>query len=490
MTETVDQRGRRALRLVVILLFSSVGVSLVFGALTLIFRNDVLAYQLAHQPGADRGGLERTLWTRPVPIVVVAGLYVGVARQLLRGNHRAYRRVRIVSVLGLAGVGWLLAGAEYPSWLRIVQIGQLAVLGALVVAANRRTVREQFSGKPTPDPRPRNRRAAWTLILLAPVVAEVSIGNIGLRDAWVILVFIPIYGAGALLIREVVRRTGGGIGALLLMGVAYGLIEEGLALQSLTSPRLYGAAGWAPRIWGLNTAYTEVNLVYHAVFSVTVPILLVELIFGSGPYVRRGGLITSGVVALAGAGLIRLSVPLSQDPGYQMPLPAIVIIAALAAGIVVVALRMRAGPDEPAGTPGPAVVGVLSGVAAFTFLALLWPFAGATQSFFTHGDWALLPMAAAAVLATATGLALRRWSRAWTRTHLLTACLGAVTGHTIFGLVGNAETAADRIFLGVLAALTAAVAVRYERRHRTPRPVTVTDPARVPAVVEDLRRGP
>lgn len=53
---------------------------------------------------------------------------------------------------------------------------------------------------------------------------------------------------------------------------------------------------------------------------------------------------------------------------------------------------------------------------------------------------------------------LRRWS--WTPAHLLSACLGAVAGHTVFGLVANAETIEDRIFLGVLAAVTVAVAWR------------------------------
>ena len=96
---------------------------------------------------------------------------------------------------------------------------------------------------------------------------------------WALLVFAPIYAGGALFLREAWRRTGGGYLNLLLLGVAYGLVEEGLALQSLTSPHLYGAAGWAPRLLGVNTDYTELNLVYHAVFSVTIPVVLVELLF-------------------------------------------------------------------------------------------------------------------------------------------------------------------------------------------------------------------
>jgi len=56
----------------------------------------------------------------------------------------------------------------------------------------------------------------------------------------------------------------------------------------LAVPKAYVvlAAGWAPRLFGLNTAYTELNLVYHAVFSVTIPIVLVELLFAG--HEKRG----------------------------------------------------------------------------------------------------------------------------------------------------------------------------------------------------------
>jgi hypothetical protein len=41
-------------------------------------------------------------------------------------------------------------------------------------------------------------------------------------------------------------------------------------------------------------------------------------------------------------------------------------------------------------------------VAAFGFLAMIWPFGGAMRPLFTHGNWALLPMAGAALLGAAT----------------------------------------------------------------------------------------
>ncbi|GAA2588995.1 hypothetical protein GCM10010399_18850 [Dactylosporangium fulvum] len=121
---------RRAVRVVVGLLVAGLALGMAFAALTLIFRGNVLAYQQNRHPHADPAALARTLWTRPIPILIVAGLYVWVARQLLAGAHRAYRRVRIVSVLGFVAVGWLFVSAEDPAWLRVVQGVQLAVLAA------------------------------------------------------------------------------------------------------------------------------------------------------------------------------------------------------------------------------------------------------------------------------------------------------------------------------------------------------------------------
>jgi len=453
----------RAVRVVVVLLFANLAAGLLFAALTLIFRHDVLAYQAAADPHADPAALARTLWTRPIPVLAVGALYVWVARRLLAGQRSAFRRVRIVSAAGFLAVGWLLVSAAYPDWLRVVQAGQLALLAALVVAVNRRAVREVFAADTRVDTRPRNRRAAVLLVLMAPLIAEVGMGNISVTQAWVLPVFVPIYGGGALFLREVLRRTGGGIANLLLLGVVYGLVEEGLALQSLTSPHLYGAAGWAPRLFGLNTAYTELNLVYHALFSITIPIVVVELIFagyGKQPYLRRGGVIAGGVVALLGGLLLRVAVPSSEDPGYQMPLVAILLIAAVAGALTVVALRRRVPSGRPAEPPRGAVLGIGAGLGTYLFLALLW------HPAFAPGDWRLVAMAGAAVLAAAAVVGFRRWSAdpRWTSRHVLAACVGALAGHTLFGLVANAETLADRLFLGALAVVTVALGVLGSRR--------------------------
>ncbi|WP_433607034.1 hypothetical protein ACQP2P_31695 [Dactylosporangium sp. CA-139114] len=453
----MDPKQRKAIRLVVGLLVASLSMSALFALLTLVFRHDVLIYQQARHPGADPAALDRTLWTRPVPVLALAVLYVWVTRQLLAGVARGYRRVRIISAAGFVAVAYLLLSGEYPGWMRGVQTVQLLLLASLIVAVNRPVVRSAFPA--VPDERPRNRRAAWLLVLVAPLVAELTLGTIPLRTAWVLLVFAPLYGGGALFLREIVRRTGGGYANLLLMGVAYGVVEEGLVLQSLTSPHLYHAADWAPRLFGLNTDYTLLNLVYHAVFSVTIPVVLVELCFpghGTRPYLRRGGLIATGLIALAGAGLVRLAVPPSEDPGYTLPLGAVLGFAAVALGAGGVALRVHLRPADALRPPRPLAVALTTGGAALLFFGLAWPFGGARQPLFTHGTWALLPMAGATAIVVLLVYRMRRWSAApgWTRAHLIAACTGALAAHTVFGLLGQADGALDRGFLGAVAVLT------------------------------------
>jgi hypothetical protein len=87
------------------------------------------------------------------------------------------------------------------------------------------------------------RRGWWSrmapvllLLLVAPLVAEFLLGDVTLALLGALVVFIPLYGGGALLIREVVRRRGGGWPAIVVLAAAFGVVEEGLATQSLFNP--------------------------------------------------------------------------------------------------------------------------------------------------------------------------------------------------------------------------------------------------------------
>lgn len=143
------------LRLVIILMFVNLGLSVVLTILTLILRNSVIDFQLAHAhlpAGADpvvvekvRGALQTALWVRLAGIVVVAALYIWRAFALRRGSRGAYRRLIWIGVVGLLGIVYIIAAGQYPVWMRVEQVLQGLVLIALLVAVTRPRVRARFA---------------------------------------------------------------------------------------------------------------------------------------------------------------------------------------------------------------------------------------------------------------------------------------------------------------------------------------------------------
>ncbi|GEM_PF-356323 len=470
--------GNRPLDRVVGALLVSVGLSVLFAALTVVFRDRVLAYQLTRNAGTGpldqaRQAFTVTIWVRAALVAAAAAWYLWLTRRLRQGRRAAYLRIRALSVIGLGAVSFLLLSAQYPAWLRVVQVAQLASLLTLVVAVTRRSVRTQFPQQPRS--RAGDRRAAVVLVAVAPLVAEVTLGSTPITMIWLVLLWLPIYGCGVLLIRELARRHRAGWAGILVLGVAYGIVEEGVALQALSSPTLYHAGDWAPRVYGINSAYTELMLSYHAIFSVAIPILLTELIFPSSrtrPYVGRGGLIAVAITTVLGVALLRIAVPPSQDPGYTMPAPALAgcVLVVLALGVLALGVLPRRAPRQPrAGASAqPRTLCLAAGLATFAFLALLYPFAGAKQPAFTRGTWVLVPMAAALVLAAQSARLIHRWSLTthWSDRHLLALASGALIAHTAFGAIAIPDRTVDLVGLITLGVIMVGGLMVLARRVR------------------------
>ncbi|MEU6247164.1 hypothetical protein [Glycomyces sp. NPDC047010] len=318
------------------------------------------------------------------------------------------------------------------------------------------------------------RRAAWTLVAITPLIAELALGSTPVRMAWLVLLWIPIYGAGVLLIREMAVRRGRGWPTILLLAVCYELLEDGIGLQALTSPRLYDAADWGARILGFNVPYWFANTGYHAVFTVAIPIALTQLLFPSHrgrPYMGRFGLTTTAIVMALGVLVLRVSVPPSEDPGYQAP-PAFVIgCLAVVLVVGVLALTVVPKPDRPvtdAPVPGLWPLALASGLATLVFFALTFPVFGARQPAFTEGLWVLAPLAAAAIGIAWGYRTLLRWtdSRKWTDRHTLALIGGALVAHSAGGMVIMAHNAVDRIGLAAIIAVTLLVVFLIDRRLR------------------------
>ncbi len=76
-------------------------------------------------------------------------------------------------------------------------------------------------------------------------------------------------------------KWGKGKATLLLLGAAYGIIEEGLMVKSFFDPAWMdlGILGVYGRWIGVNWVWAFSLTLYHAVFSITIPIMLVELAY-------------------------------------------------------------------------------------------------------------------------------------------------------------------------------------------------------------------
>jgi hypothetical protein len=91
---------------------------------------------------------------------------------------------------------------------------------------------------------------------------------------------VALYGSGALLIREASIRWRKRWATVLLLGGAYGVGEEGFAAKTMIDPNSPIIGNQAYSHWmGINWVPMAALTIFHAAFSIMVPIFLVELLF-------------------------------------------------------------------------------------------------------------------------------------------------------------------------------------------------------------------
>jgi hypothetical protein len=139
--------------------------------------------------------------------------------------------------------------------------------------------------------------AVVTLFLVAPFVAEYLLGDLPLRLLPVLLILAPMYGGGAVLIRDLARRAGRGWPTMLMLGLVYALIEEGLITQSLFNPDYLKMQmhllehAYLPAM-GVGGWWTMLMLNLHVFWSMGVSIALVEAMYpaeANAPWLGRVG---------------------------------------------------------------------------------------------------------------------------------------------------------------------------------------------------------
>lgn len=139
-------------------------------------------------------------------------------------------------------------------------------------------------------------KAAWILALLSPVIAELMSGSsppLEFFNPFMFVGLLGMYGAGVLVVRELTISWGKGWGTVIILGAAYGIIEEGVAVKSFFDPGWMDLGDLAEygRYWSTNWVWAVWLTIYHSVISMALPILLLSIIY---PEFRGRRLLTDG----------------------------------------------------------------------------------------------------------------------------------------------------------------------------------------------------
>jgi hypothetical protein len=312
----------------------------------------------------------------------------------------------------------------------------------------------------------------FVLIVLSTFIGEVLLGATPVSRLGGLLVVTPLYGGGAVLIRELARRRGPGWGRIALLAAAYAIIEEGLAIQSMFNPNLFNAGLLGGIALGVNWVWVQWTIGYHIVWSIAIPILLTELLFPARraePWLGRTGVIIAGVGYTIGALAVAAIFRLVIAPDFRAPVIPLIGAALLAAGLVALALIWPVLQAAPAlatsvrNAPSPWLVGLVTFVGAAAWFNLV----GLPQSL-RAGALVLAPMLGEIAIAIVVATLIRRWSgpdRAWTDLHRLALASGALLISMLFGFFFvTAGNPIDQLSQGVASVVAIGLLALFARR--------------------------
>lgn len=121
---------------------------------------------------------------------------------------------------------------------------------------------------------------ALSLMILAPLIAEVLPGATRISSLFVLPIEIAIWGGGAVMIREVVRRYQLGWRNMLLLAISLSVTEEFLIQQTSLAPVVIKIKGVEyARAFDVNYVYFLWAVIYEVLFVVLIPIGVCELIY-------------------------------------------------------------------------------------------------------------------------------------------------------------------------------------------------------------------
>lgn len=276
---------------------------------------------------------------------------------------------------------------------------------------------------------------AVLLFILAPVMGELLSGSsppLTFFSPIGLIVQSILYGGGALLIRECRIRRRKDWGSLLLLGAAYGIIEEGLLMKTFFDPHWkdVGLLGSYGRWHGVNWVWAVQLTVYHAVVSIAIPVLLTELTLTqrrNEPWLSNRAICVLSTLFVLNGVFIFLAITPYRPP--LVPYLGAVMVTAL----LILAAVKRRSPETPEALPArcrPWQFGLAGffGITALYALGWVLPY--------TSVRWQAT-LALTVLLVWGVGKLLRRMSaagRAWDDRHRFSLAAGALWFYILLAL--------------------------------------------------------
>lgn len=285
------------------------------------------------------------------------------------------------------------------------------------------------------QPRRRTWPAVLALLLLSPVLAEMLTGStppLAFFSPFSLILELPLYGCGVLAARQFARRRGLGWGNILLLGMAYGVLEEGLVVTSWFNPYWsdLGELATYGRLFDTSWVWATELTIFHAVVSITIPIVLAEILFPNiapRPWLGKRGF-RAVVIVLALTSLLEFVLfgfLFARKQGYLHPPLMYFGALLLATGFAWLGLRARFRPitaTDARDAPGLWKLRLLAFAATFFFFVTAWviPFIV---------PFSIGPIALELALLVLAIRAIARWARrsGWGTQHRLALATGVMS---------------------------------------------------------------
>jgi hypothetical protein len=312
----------------------------------------------------------------------------------------------------------------------------------------------------------KNSLPAITLMIFAPLIAELLPGSTRFSSIIVFPIEVLVWGGGALLIRYAVRRWQLGWINMLLLGLALSIAEEFLIQQTSLAPMVVKIKGIEyARSFGINYVYLLWALIYETVFVIFIPISLTEIIFKTHSkelWIKKRGIYVTIILFLLGSIMAWYSWTQIARPAvfhvqsYNPPFSLVIIAVTLIACLIFAAIgpfRNRlVMPSYSLNPPATWIIIITGGLWAVILYGIVLLAFGILPSFPP-----LLAIGIGIILAATALYFMPGWivNEMWTDKHTFSVIFGVMIGSMLAGFIGFiGATHADlyfKIFINLVA---------------------------------------